>query len=100
METIQEKLKTIEAYIFKQQLLCKEALTFDEGAVYLGLSKSALYKMTSKREIPYYVPGGKKIYFRRTELDNWVFKNKVTSESDFESEIESYLGRNSKSLLA
>lgn len=100
MDIIQEKLKVIESYIIKQQVLCKEVLTIDEAAIYLGLSKSALYKLTCKKVIPYYVPGGKKIYFSRKELDSWVFKNKIPPESDFILESENYLRRTPKSLLS
>lgn len=97
MEIIQEKLNQLEALIKKYQVFNKEVLTLEEGSEYLSLSKSALYKMTSKREIPFYNPGGKKIYFRKSELDSWVFNSKVTPVSEFDDEIESYLSRSSKS---
>lgn len=53
--------------------------------------------MTSAKEITYYVPGGKKIYFRRNELDNWVLKSKVNSINEFDFKAESYIGRTQKS---
>lgn len=98
MGTIQERLDRIEAYIIKQQILNKEVMTIDEASTYLSLSKSALYKMTSKKEISYYVPSGKKIYFRKIQLDNWVFKNKVAPSNNFEIETDMYLRRTPKRL--
>lgn len=99
MELFQQQLDKIEALLKKQNALSKEVLTLEEAAEYLQLSKSCLYKMTSNKEISHYVPGGKKIYFRRTELDNWVFSSKVTPSSEFDQEIENYLGRTKKSVL-
>ena len=55
----------------------KEALTSDEAALYLGISKAYLYKLTMNRQIPYYKPIGKMIYFKREELKSWVFKNRI-----------------------
>lgn len=97
MELFQKQLDKIEALLKKQNALSKEVLTLEEAAAYLQLSKSCLYKMTSNKEISHYVPGGKKIYFRRTELDNWVFNSKVTPSCEIDQEIENYLGRTQKS---
>jgi len=94
-----QKLIEIEALLKKQYALSKEILTLDETADYLSLSKSALYKMTSKKEIPFYNPGGKKIYFNKTEIDSWVLSAKSNSIEEIEDEIDSYLGRTQKSKL-
>jgi excisionase family DNA binding protein len=99
MEIIIQKLNKLELIIKRQIISSKEVLTLEEAAEYLQLSKSCLYKLTSNKEISHYVPGGKKIYFRRTELDNWVFNGKVTPSSEFDQEIENYLGRTQKSVL-
>lgn len=42
----------------------KQLLTIDECAEYLGVSKSHLYKLTSRGILPHFKPG-KRIYFRR-----------------------------------
>lgn len=97
MENIQKRLNEIEALIKRHHALSKEVLTLEESAEFLGLSKSALYKMTSKREIPFYCPGGKKVYFRRTELESWVLNAKVASVAEFEQEVNQYLSRTTKS---
>ncbi len=60
----------------------KEFITVDELADYLGLSKSAVYKITSKKEIPFYNPGGKKIYFKRIEVDAWIETSRVAPDSE------------------
>ena len=51
-----------------QQGSPKEVLTSDEAAAYLGISKSALYKLTMGRKIPFY-KSAKLCYFDRQEIN-------------------------------
>ena len=92
-----QKVLEIEILLKKQYALSKEILTLAEGADFLDLSKSALYKMTSKKELPFYNPGGKKIYFKRSELENWVLRNRSVGIDEVEDEVSSYLSRTQKS---
>lgn len=55
----------------------KEVLTASEASAYLGMSESYLYKLTSSKQIPYYKPNGKLIYFNRKELCAWAMQNHV-----------------------
>ena len=61
-------------------------LDFEETASYINQSRSHLYKLTSQGLIPRYKPNGKKIYFKRSELDEWVLKNKVFSADELGTE--------------
>lgn len=93
MEFIQKQLKEIIALLTKQNLLEKEFFTLEEAALYLGQSKSSLYKLTSKKEIPFYVPGGKMIYFRRSELESWIVDSKVDTVDELEASIDNCLSQ-------
>lgn len=55
----------------------KEVLTSEETARYLGISRSYLYKLTMRREIPHYKPMGKMCYFNRREIEAWLQSNRV-----------------------
>lgn len=108
METILEKsieeqldrfLNEIRVELNRVKWSDKEVLTFSEAAEFLRLSKSALYKLTSKREIPFYSPGGKMIYFKKSEIETWIFKFKVVSRTEINTEVDKYLAKTSKSLL-
>ena len=57
-------------------LLNKEVLTSQEAADYLGISKRTLYRYNSYRMIPSYVPFGKNCYYKRSELDKCILRNK------------------------
>lgn len=91
-----KKILEIEVLLKRQYALSKEILTIEEVSEYLNLSKSALYKLTSKKEIPFYNPGGKKIYFKKSDIENWVFNNKSISFDEVENEQSSYLCRTQK----
>ncbi len=65
-------------------------LNFKETTEYLGCSKSYLYKLTSNNKIPH-SKRGKRLYFDKKTLDQWLLGNKVKTVSEIESEIGDYL---------
>jgi excisionase family DNA binding protein len=65
-------------------------LTIEEAAVYCRLAKSTLYKLTSSRKLPYYKPGGKKVYFRRDDLDEYLKMGRVSSQADLARAAEAH----------
>jgi excisionase family DNA binding protein len=76
-----EKL-SVDEYLHKQELLQKEILTPTELSEYTGFSKSYIYKLTHLREIPFYCPHGKLIFFKRSEIDSWLLQNKRLSRHE------------------
>jgi len=64
----------------------KEILTLEEAAIFLGISKSCLYKMTHNQVVPFYKPNNKLVYFERSELMNWIRSCRVASMEQIESE--------------
>lgn len=65
-----------------QLIAQKEVLTFTEACKYTGLSKSKMYKHTSSKNISFYKPEGKIIYFKRSELEAWMLRNKHSSKHE------------------
>jgi excisionase family DNA binding protein len=90
-EKIFEKLENIERMLVEQNLLKKEVLNFSEAAVYLEVSHSHLYKLTSSGALPAYKPNGKKLYFNRKELDSWLLSNKQVTTTEIEEQANQYL---------
>lgn len=68
----------------------KEVLTSDEAAAYMGVSKSYLYKLTMRKEIPHYKPMGKMCYFKRVELEAWLQSNRVATDSELTQKAQAY----------
>ncbi len=72
-------------------LFCKkEVLTSDEAARYMGISKSYLYKLTMRQEIPHYKPMGKMCYFKRAELEDWLQTNRCATASELDRQAAAY----------
>ncbi len=60
--------------------LNKEILTLEEACLYMGISKSTMYKLTSQsKTITFYKPTGKLIYFKRKDLDEFMLQNQNLS---------------------
>ena len=91
MDLILERLDEIQKMIESQGLYTREVLNFNETCKYLELSQSHLYKLTSSGVIPYYKPNGKKIYFRRAELDSWLLRNRSDSQEEIDRRAADYL---------
>ena len=72
----------VDAYV-------QRPIRIEEAAEYLGVSKSHLYKLTSKSEIPHYKPNGKTIYFKRIDLDNWALRRRVASREEVRNNAQS-----------
>lgn len=73
---ILDKLSEIASKLDEQNLLQKTVLNFNEACKYIDASPSHLYKLTSTRKIPHFCPQGKKLYFKRIELDDWLQRNR------------------------
>lgn len=68
---IDQKLDRIE----KLLLLNKKVLTFKEGCEYSGIAPKSMYQLTSSKKIPHSKPNGKKIFFSKEKLDDWLLQN-------------------------
>ena len=88
MEEIIKRLEELE----KLTLLgAKDVLTLDDVAMLTGLSKSYLYQLTCARQIPYYRPNGKQIYFDKKELETWMKRNRVNTVEEDEQKALAYV---------
>lgn len=85
--TIEQRIELLESIYLHQ----KSVLNFVEGAKFLSLSKSYLYKLTHLGKIPHYKPTGKNIYFKKSELEQWILQNKRVSYDEIESIAETFL---------
>ncbi|MDP2067510.1 MAG: helix-turn-helix domain-containing protein [Lutibacter sp.] len=95
-ELILQKLSNIETMLQEQNLLKKDVLNFNETCAYLDTSASNLYKMTSHKLIPHFCPQGKKLYFKRAELDEWLLRNRQSSTEEIETIAANYLLTNKR----
>ena len=99
-ELILEKLNTLESLIRNQKnngipsdtnpKPDIEILTIIQASEFLHLAKSTIYKMTSVRTITHFKMG-KRIYFKRKDLEDWIGKHKVKTYEEIQQEADLYL---------
>lgn len=66
----------------------QKPIPFEEAAEYLNISKSYLYRLTSKSIIAHFKPGGKKIFFDRKDLDRYLQRNRVSSIEEIRRDVD------------
>jgi len=81
-----KELAEIKQMLEDLRINSKNILTFEDARKLLDISGSQLYKLTSKDKIPYYKPNGKRVYFNRNELNQWLMRNRNT-DIDFKEDI-------------
>ena len=65
-------------------------LNIDEAAKFLGIQRSTLYKYTCFKIVPHYKPG-KKLYFVKSELIDWVKNSPVRTIDEIEDIASNYV---------
>ncbi|HBZ25382.1 MAG TPA: DNA-binding protein [Rikenellaceae bacterium] len=77
-KSLEKRVSEIEEQLF----IHKNILSFEEASIFLNLSKSYLYKLTSGGLIPHYKPQGKMLYFEKSELEEWLRQNPIKNKQE------------------
>jgi len=96
LESLHQEVVSLGSVITKVMAFSKESLDFNECASYINQSRSYLYKLTSQGLIPHYKPNGKKIYFKRSELDEWMLRNKSYSSDEMAEQVDNHMAGGAK----
>lgn len=91
--TISSRLDKIEKLIL---IGSKEVLTLEECAMFANLSENYLYNLTSQKKIKYYKPRGGKIYFKKSEVQEWLLKGQKMTEEEISSKADAYVSANKR----
>lgn len=90
-DQLSEELKEIRAELVEIKKLLtgslRPFLTFEEAAKYLGISKNTLYSYTSRKLLPFCKVNGRKIYFKKEDLDVFTLgkKNRIMSGEEIDT---------------
>lgn len=102
----EEEFKLLLKQIIKEVLeerggtdTTSEILDAEQAADFLNMALPTLYEKTCRKLIPHFKQG-KKLYFKRSELQEWIQAGKVKTQKEIEQEAENYVFRrkNFKSL--
>ena len=85
------RLDEIQASIRDLKAAAEKPMTLDEAAAYLHVSKSHTYQLTSKGLIAHFKPAGKKIFFKKSDLDAYPLRNRRASESELEQAAANHI---------
>lgn len=77
-------------------VLIKDIFNFSEACLYMGIKKSTLYKLTSARKITHYCPQGKLIYFKKSDLDQFLLKNKLETVEEINFKAKQFINLKSR----
>src|SRR5690606_16456595 len=76
----------------------EQLLTIQEAATLLHLTVPTIYSKHSKGELPGVCKRGKRLYFSKQSLIEWVKEGRKKSNAEIEQEAEAYLLNNKKGL--
>ena len=83
-----DKLAAIETLLVATP---PKPMNLKEAAEFLDFSRSYLYRLTSQGRVPCYKPEGKRIYFDRAELVNWLKRNRIRPQEELEATAANYV---------
>lgn len=86
--TMEHKMSFIEKMV---AIGTKTYLTMDEAAAYTGMKENQLYHLTSSKQIPFSKPGGKLLFFHKSDLDNYMAGNRTRSKAEINEAADTHL---------
>ena len=84
---IKEQLDRIEQYSL---IAAKNVLNINEAAIILGMTVRGVRENVRNRIIPCYKPNINRLYFKKSELEDWMMQNRSKSIAEIESEAAAY----------
>ena len=78
-----KKILKRDTFILKQS---EKLLTYQMAKKYLNIRAYTNYKKTLKSQIPHFKLG-KKLYFKKSDLKNWLMRNKISTDSELEQKV-------------
>jgi excisionase family DNA binding protein len=73
--------ESLEANLANRPENSDKLFNVKEAATFLDIAAQTLYGYTSNRTIPF-IKKGKKLYFRKSELDNWLSEGKRLTKEE------------------
>ena len=66
----------------------EDIMTFSAACEFLGITARQMYGYTGRKLIPYYKPTGRHIYFRKSELVEFVTANRIATAAAVEAQAQ------------
>ena len=86
MESILIEIQNLRDEIQRSNFYKKPHYSTKEAAHFLGVSVSYMQKLIAAKKITHYRPSGRKlILIKRSDLNDFIMKNKIYSNDDIDS---------------
>ena len=69
----------------------EKPFTVKQAADFLGLKASYLYRLIADNKISYYKPNGGRVYFKKSDLEHFIFRGKVSAGYELQDRAISIL---------
>ena len=74
----------------------KNILQIEDVVILTGLSKSHIYRLTSSKKIPHSKPTGGFIYFKKSDVEEWMLKNRILTVDEIDAKSSTYISTRSQ----
>jgi len=71
-------------------------VSIDVIAEHLGFKTKTIYEMVSKKQLPYYKPFGKKLYFKIAEIDELLQQSRYATRIELKTQAANNVINSSK----
>ena len=71
-------------------IAAKDVLNIKEAAFILGMTVEGVRFIVRNHQIPTYKPNANRLYFKKSELEDWMLQNRSKSVAEIESEAAAY----------
>jgi excisionase family DNA binding protein len=71
-----------------------EWLSTEKVAQFTGYSKAYIYHLVYQRKIPCYKPNGQRLFFKKSELENFLFRGKQATGYELSNKADEILNSN------
>ena len=86
-QEIKEQLDRIEQYAM---IAAKSMLNIKEAAIILNMTVEGVRYNVRNNTLPYYKPNINRLYYKKSELEEWMTQNRRKSMEELKSEAEAY----------
>ena len=94
MEVLKEAIDSnqiaVPGYFFKQPL------TVDDAVEFTGIPRASIYQLIFKKKIPCYRPFGRTIFFKKSELEDFLFRRKQAADYEVSEQANAILNGEQK----
>jgi len=73
--------------------ILEKPMNIDEAADFLNYKKSYIYQLVSKKKIPCYKPTGGYLYFKQKDLEDFIFRGKISADYEIKENVEKILNK-------